>query len=403
MRRTTILLALAFVACSKKSSAPKKEDKPAASHDAAVKAAAPDAAAAAPDAAPKPMSPPGFVENGPAPAEAPAGPRVVPPRKFRHSSVRGDFRIYVTKSGLVTSWHTLLSARTLDGAPAWKHDNLGRAVAVSPDGTRIVANNDAGDLKVLDAATGEPATPPTRLGGRDDPDSAGIYISAFAWTPDGQHIIAVDSKHVFVLKPDGTVDHELPVCADGNCFFSSAAAASNEEIILVDANAGLRRVKLADGAVVATGDYQGADAELSRDGKYALIDGNQQLALFDAATLAPVWTAAMPGAKGVAFAADAPYANVQFKSMPKLSPNGSFVAVNDQAGALWLLSAADGKPLVAYPDDVIGFVEDVTWLDDGTLLAIDNDGHVRRIAGTPAAVVWSQDDAPEPEQWDEPQ
>ena len=42
------------------------------------------------------------------------------------------------------------------------------------------------------------------------------------------------------------------------------------------------------------------------------------------------------------------------------------------------------------------------WLDGATLIAIDNPGHVMRIAGTPAKVVWSEMDAPEGGQWDEP-
>jgi hypothetical protein len=154
--------------------------------------------------------------------------------------------------------------------------------------------------------------------------------------------------------------------------------------------------------MVATGTYQGADADLSRDGKHLLVDGSGELAMFDAATLAPVWQAPVPGHKGVAFDASAEYAKVMFKTMPKLSPDGAHLAVNDQAGQLWLLAAGDGKPLVAYPQDVIRFVEDVAWLDAGTLLVIDNAGSVARLAGTPPKLVWSQPDAPEPEQWDEP-
>jgi outer membrane protein assembly factor BamB len=394
-----IVAAAASAGCKKKSAA-----KPA---DAAVAVGvADDAAAAAPDAAPAPK-PPGVAADGSGgalPAEA-TGPHIIPPQKFRHSSVRGDFRIYVTASGLVTSWKTVLSARKLDGTPLWKKDGLGRAVAVSADGKRIVANNDAGDIAVLDAATGEPVAAPARLGGRDDPASSGIYVSAFAWTPDGQHIIAVDSKHVFLLKPDGTMDRELPVCADGNCYFSSAIALSNDELLLNEANdssKGLQRRKLADGAIVATGTFQGSDVVVSPDGKRLLVDGYPGLAMFDATTLAQVWQAPLPGFKGLAFEATATSASIQFKSMPKLSPDGAYIAVNDQAGQLWLLSAADGKPVVAYPEDVIRFVEDVTWLDGGTLLVIDNAGHVARLAGTPPKLVWSQDDAPEPERWDEP-
>ncbi len=406
MRTHRLLLILALAACSKKTSSKGADDKTS-KHDAAAATAATDAGPkAAPDAAPAAM-PPGVNADGsgpPLPAEA-TGPRIVPARQFRHSSVRGDFRVYVTASGVVTSWKTKLSARTLDGAPMWERDGLGRAVAVSADGKHLVANNNAGDLAVLDAATGEPVAPPSKLGG-DDPDHSGVYISAFAWTPDGQHILAVDSTHVYLVKPDGAFDRELPVCDPGaSCYFSSAVALTNDEFLLNEANdgtKGLQRRKLADGSLVTSGAYQGADVDLSDDGKHVVVDGNQQLALFDAATLAPVWEAPMPGAKGVAFDPAAEYAKVQFKSVPKLSPDGRFVAVNDQAGQLWLLSAADGKPVVAFGEDVVTFVEDVTWLDNSTLIVIDNDGKVSRLAGTPPKLVWSQPDAPEPDEWDEP-
>jgi hypothetical protein len=314
--------------------------------------------------------------------------------------VRGDFRIYKTATGLLVSWHSKLSARTVDGAPVWQHDDLGRAVAVSPDGTRAVANNDTGDLLILDTKTGATVGAAQSLGGHDD-----IYISAFAWTPDGQHIVAIDSKHAYLLHADGTTDHELPVCPGGDCFFTSAIALSNDEILINEANnseKGLVRVQLKDGAIVATAPFQGADLDLSADRAHIVADGSQQLARFDVAGLAKGWEVPVPGAPGVAFATSATDASEQWKSMPKQSPDGRFVAVNDRAGRLWLLDATTGAPRLAYPDDVAAFVEDVLWLDNTTLITIDNDGRVRRIAGTPPKVVWSQDDAPEPAQWDEP-
>ncbi|MCE9572103.1 MAG: hypothetical protein K8W52_02990 [Deltaproteobacteria bacterium] len=402
MRPAHLLALLSLAACSKMAA------PPAGSGSAAPPAGSGSgtAAAPAPDA-PPPNLPPGLGADGAAVALPPAatGPTVIAPRKFRHSSVRGDFRIYTIPAGLLVSWHSKLSARTVDGAPLWQHDNLGRAVAISPDGARVVANNDDGDLLILDTKTGATIGAGQKLGGRGDDAHPDVYISAFAWTLDGKEIVAVDTKHVYLLHADGTADRELPVCPGGDCFFTTAIALSNDELLLNEANnseKGLVRVALKDGAIGATAPFQGADLDLSADRAAILADGSAQLARFDAATLGKRWEVAVPGAPGVAFAASATGASEQWKSMPKQSPDGTFVAVNDHAGRLWLLDAADGTPKLVYPEDVANFVEDVAWLDNRTLVTIDNDGRVRRIAGTPAKVVWSQDDAPEPAQWDEP-
>jgi tricorn protease-like protein len=92
----------------------------------------------------------------------------------------------------------------------------------------------------------------------------------------------------------------------------------------------------------------------------------------------------------------------EWKPVPKLSPDGKYIAVNDNAGRLWLLDASDGKPVIAYPTEVVDFVEDVMWLDGATLVALDNPGHVLRISGTPPRAVWSEMDGPESANWDEP-
>ena len=65
-------------------------------------------------------------------------------------------------------------------------------------------------------------------------------------------------------------------------------------------------------------------------------------------------------------------------------------------------SSAIAANNLAYANELIDFVEDVMWLDNATLIAIDNPGHVVRISGTPAKVVWSEMDGPEDAEWDGP-
>lgn len=361
------------------------------------------AAGSAASADVKAVSPPGL---GGGKVELPAaadGLRTVKePAKFRHSSVRGDFRVYKTSAGIVVSWKTQLSARSLDGKPMWKKENQGRAVAVSPDGKSIVTNNNDGELLILDAATGTPAGPPVQLGGSGDTKHADVYISAFAWTPDGKHILAIDSKHVYLLDAKGAVEKELPIkCKDDSCFLASAVALSNDEAIITNANGQIMKIKLADGSTVATADFQGNDVDVSADHSQLVVDGSSQVAAFDTATLTQKWSTPMPGYKGVRLPTSGEGSSFQWKAVPKLSPDGKHVVVNDAAGELWLLDAKTGAPEIGYPTELVDFVEDVIWLDGATLIAIDNPGHVLRISGTPAKVEWTQMDGPADAEWDQ--
>ncbi len=102
------------------------------------------------------------------------------------------------------------------------------------------------------------------------------------------------------------------------------------------------------------------------------------------------------------FPDSAEHSSERWKPLPKPSPDGRVVAVNDRSGRLWLLSATDGQPLLAYPRTLVNFVEDFAWGGDSLLYVIDNAGRVIRLEGTPARVVWSVDDAPEPDAAVEP-
>lgn len=340
-----------------------------------------------------------------APPAAVEGYRTIAPQRMRHSSVRGDFRVYRTSAGIVASWKTLLSARTVDGKPMWKKEDQGRAVAVSPDGSKIVTNNDAGELLILDAKTGTPVGAATQLGGRGDSAREGVWVSAFTWMPDGKRILALDSKHIYVVGADGAVQKELPVKCKEDCFFTSAVAVSNDEAIVCDgsgtSSGQLLKIKVADGSTVAAVDYYGHDLDLSADRTAFVADGSNELSLVDSATLKPRWTAPIPGFHGVKMKADSE-GYTEWKAVPKLSPDGKFIVVNDSAGRLWVLDAKTGAPLIGYPTELVDFVEDVMWLDGATLVALDNPGHVVRISGTPATKVWSEMDGPESAQWDEP-
>jgi hypothetical protein len=227
------------------------------------------------------------------------GDRTIEPRRFRHSSVRGDFRVYRTTAGILAAWKTRLSARTLDGKPQWNHEGQGRAVAISANGAKLVTIDDAGELLVLDAKSGAPLGAATHLGGGENQ----VWIDAFAWLPDGNHILALDSKHVYMLHGDGTQERELKLKCKEDCFFTSAVALSNDEAIVTNSASSwagqVMRIRLADGKTVAAADYYGHDADLAADGSVFVTEDSNGVALFNTATLKPRWNVAMPGYRGV--------------------------------------------------------------------------------------------------------
>ncbi|HEY4178027.1 MAG TPA: hypothetical protein VGM90_14370 [Kofleriaceae bacterium] len=358
----------------------------------------------APPKAPAAM-PPGLGGKVELPA-ATTGSRTIKPQKFRHSSVRGDFRIYHTAAGIVVSWRTMLSARSVDGKPMWKKENQGRAVAISADGSKLVTNNNDGELLILDAKTGEPIGAAAHLGGPSDDKHPDVWISAFAWLPDGKHILALDSKHAYLLGGDGVLQRELPIKCKEDCFFTSAAALSNDEVIIANgagtSGGQVMRVKVADGSVVVAVDTDGHDVDVSADHTQVVVDADGEVLSLDPASLTPRWTVSIPGFRGVALEGAADGSSFEWKPVPKLSPDGKHVVVNDIAGRLWILDAATGAPQLAYPNELVDFVEDAIWLDGATLIAIDNPGHVMKIAGTPAKAVWSEMDGPTDGEWDGP-
>jgi hypothetical protein len=341
--------------------------------------------------------PPGLsVTLQPVPFEPEPRTHVVQRRRFRHSSVRGDFRVLVGALGPIVSWKTEVSARDGDGKQVWRMLGYGRAMAVSPDRERVIVNDESGKVVVLEARTGVQPAVTSHLGARS-------WIWSFSWVSPRRWIGAF-ADTVYALDGNGELVRTLAPL-HGKGFFSSVTALpGGEQALLCDTNGGrILRIDADSGAVVSSAAHQGAsDAALTSDGKRFVVDGYDQIAMFDAASMAQKWIVPHPGASGVRFPDSAEHSSERWKPLPKPSPDGRVIAVNDQSGRLWLLSASDGKPLIAYPRTLVNFVEDFAWGGDSLLYVIDNAGRVIRLEGTPARVVWSVDDAPEPERWDSP-
>jgi WD40 repeat protein len=310
---------------------------------------------------------------------------------FRWSSVRGDFRVYKTAAGLVASWKTLLSARTRDGRQLWRKDGFGIGVAISPDGKRVLANNKK-QIAIFDAATGA-VIASGQLGDEYHPK----HIDAFAWTPDGRHIIGVSPNHVYVIDEHVQLERELNVPGGG--FFTAVVAPSNDEILLA-AHSDLLRVRLADGTVLGRTGDDAHDIDLRGstcviNGYVAGYEGRDRLLLVDT-SLKPIWRAWLPGERILRSPQQKDGEGTHFVPIPKLSPDGKTIAVNGADGTFWLLNATDGKTRLRYPPELADLVEDFAWLDDDTLVVLDNPGRISAI-GSASRKIWSFDDAPPPE------
>jgi hypothetical protein len=329
---------------------------------------------------------------------------VIPRRRFRHSSVRGDFRVVRSAAGVLVTWSTELSARDLQGKLLWRKPGFGRALGISLDGKQAMVSNDQRQVVVLDVSSGRELAPVVD-------HSKLSWIDLLSWQSDDQ-VLAASTRHRYLLDGRGALVRELPVAPSrrpgrepwhsclvalpgtGQAIVCDIAGVNGERIARVDS---------ATGAVLAESELRGArDAVLSDDRSSFVIDGYQQLALFDARTLKRRWAVPHPGQSRVRFPDSREGSSEVWKPLPKLSPDQRRVAVNDQSGRLWLLAADSGTSLKALPRTLVDFVEDSVWIDDHTLVIIDNDGHVLRLDVDGARIAWSVDDAPEPERWDSP-
>jgi hypothetical protein len=291
---------------------------------------------------------------------------VLPQRRdFRHSSVHGDFRVLLCDGGFVTTWKTEISVRNSDGSPRCRIPGWGKSMAVSPDGTKLVASNGHKQVGFFDLGTGE------QIG---EILSPGDWIFDTLWLADGT-VLASSSSAVYVFDDAGELKNTISSL--GGEFYCSGLAEATNGFYLSDGNNG--RVVHADtaGNVLASGTVRNPSAIFTAKGKLT-VDCSSNFGVADLG-LAKIATFDIPGKKGTRYAGQEPHSHTHWKGMPKLSPNGEHVLIQDGSGQLWRCAAADGTPTKLWSRDVIDYVEDTAWVDDNTFLAVLNDGHVKKV------------------------
>ncbi len=311
-------------------------------------------------------------------------------RSFRHSSVRGDFRVHRLPDGFVTQWNDGgLVCREADGSERWRLHDFGRTLAVHPDGDRIIAADGQKNVAFIDPVTGEVG----------DPVAVGAYVDGLAFLGDGSAIVAAATERVLILDPEtAALKKKIRKLDDGRddpseLYVSSVAAVpGTNRFYVADPNA--NRVTLVSGkslkAKKSVEVYNAHDLRLGEDGETLLVDGHDDVAILDP-KLKLTANFDVPGQKGVRQIGETEYSCEHFKTNATLSPDGSRIVVNDCSGLLWVVGT-DGEPIRAFTRDILDHVEFATWLDDERIVAITNDGRVHGVTVDGLETSFSEED-----------
>lgn len=300
-------------------------------------------------------------------------------KDFRHSSVRGDFRIYDLPDGFGEGWKDVFIARGADGGKIWSLDGFGRTAAISPDGSKLAVADGNKRIALVDPQSGEVLGEPIALGS---------YIDNFAWLENGD-LVAAGHDAIFVLDADGAQKASYTALDDGrddpeDLYISAVAAGPGSTFFAADSNAStISRVDAADGSAqaVARPRYP-SDIYRSTDGSRYIVDRDDKVTIYDA-NFDVLVEMAVPGKRGVRYLGQAEHSYNAWKPMARLSPDNQRLLINDRSGQLWLMDATDGSPLRRYSRQMFDYIEDTHWIDEETFAAITNDGqvHIAKVDG----------------------
>jgi len=214
---------------------------------------------------------------------------VLPKRhSFRHSSVKGDFRVLPCEGGFVTTWKTEISVRNHDGSSRCRIPGWGKSMAVSPDGKRLVASNKNKGLAFFDLATGDLLGEVLHM---DD------WVMDTLWLKSGA-VLASSSKRVSVLNDAGEIQVAIDDL-DGE-FYVGGLAQAPDGFFLTDSNGGRLLHVSEAGEVLASTEVRNPSAVFA--GKDSLtIECHRKMAVADFG-LSNVKTMKLPGKVGVRYA-----------------------------------------------------------------------------------------------------
>lgn len=295
------------------------------------------------------------------------------PRTFRHSSVRGDFRLTLLPDGFLAHWKTRLTCRNSDGSLRWTLDGWGRTASGSPDGSRVATSDSNKRLVFVDAATGTPG----------EPIAMPSWVDDIVFLADGT-VVAAGHEALYVLDASGRLVRTIDDLGHGTPYLSSVCGGAGRVVYAIDPNENRAMAIDLDRGVVGSISLQNPSTlHPSRDGRLLLVDAPQSVFVLDSQLrLQNTW--AIPGKRGVRYVGQEPHSHTHWKSHPRVSPDGRSTLLNDGSGLLWLVDTATGRPHRSFDRTVLDYVEDTLFWDADHFVAITNDGKVRglRIDGT---------------------
>ena len=270
---------------------------------------------------------------------------------FRHSSVRGDFRLVRLADGFVVYWKTR----------GW-----GRTAAATLDGSQVAAVN--GKQMALFDLKGERVS---------EPIDYGTWINDVAFLRDGSGIVLNATDKIIVCDPQGHPRQEISDLGIGEIYIASLCAGPDgARFYAIDANKNKIVACDAQQGVLGVADVQNpSDIHLAADGSSLQVGTSSHIHVFDL-QLQPRAQCRIPGKEGVRFVGMSEHSSTHFHSNAHLSPDNRFTLVNDGTGLLWLLDAGSGEPLRRFDRGTVNWVEDTMWWDAQHFLAITNDGQV---------------------------
>ncbi|MEL6341884.1 MAG: sporulation protein [Myxococcota bacterium] len=300
-------------------------------------------------------------------------------RRFRNSSVRGDFRVFpLADGGAILGWKTSLICRNADGTERWRQ-SFGRTAAVSPDGATVAASDQNKQVALIDVASGDVQAT----------HNVGEYVDNIAWVSDGLALNATEK--IIILSLDGAPVRTInSLGGEREAPYIGGMANNGDTLIAIDANERLlAQVDARTGNVAESKELPFYPSDVYQVGDYVVIDSDDQIVMGMGTSMGKGFE--LPGRRGVRFLGQSEHSSTHFKPNGRLSPNTERFLLNDQSGLLWLLDNK-GNPIRTWPREILDFVEDTGWLDDEHFVAITNDGRSHKVNANTGAVVWSDQD-----------
>jgi WD40 repeat protein len=286
---------------------------------------------------------------------------------FTYSSVRGDFRLDRIVNGFCASWKKFIVSRDWNGNVLYTIDGFGRAVAVSPDKTKIVTTNDYKEIAIFDAQNGNLIASA----------STNAYISELVWTKNNS-IIGSNSDTLFVFDLDCNLIKSIEQINGSDFEFISGLCLhrKNEDYITVLESNGDRIsiLNFKTGETVKT-------KELRNSGELFYSEENQifwipferkNYVLTLNEDLEEIKKHHYNGKAGVQYSGqEDEYSCTAWTTLPALSPNGKRFLVNDRSGLLNLISAnSEELTYRTFNRNLIDYAYAMIWEDGNHFVAL---------------------------------